>query len=132
MSKERHLIPCAVSKKGTLAKATAELVIQHVVKLHRLPDTVVSDHRPQFVAEFQRHLCWILQIEVKLSTAFYPKTDRQTKAKNKEIEHYLQTYVDYLQENQVKWLALAEFAANNAPSATTTVSLFYANKGYYS
>ena len=27
MSKERHLIPCAVSEKETLAKATAELVI---------------------------------------------------------------------------------------------------------
>jgi len=26
---------------------------------------------------------------------------------------------------------LAEFAYNNAPSATTGISLFFANKGYY-
>ena len=46
MSKERHLIPCTVSEKRTLAEATAELIIQNVVKLHRLPDTVVLDCRP--------------------------------------------------------------------------------------
>jgi len=131
MSKERHLIPCVASEKGTSAETTAELVIQNVVKLHGLPDTVVSDRGPQFVAEFWRHLCRLLRITVKLSTAFHPETDGQTEAENKEMERFIRMYVDYQRGDWIKWLALAEFAANNAPSATTKVSPFYANKGFH-
>jgi len=38
---------------------------------------------------------------------------------------------NYQQVNWSKLLPLAEFAYNNAPSATTGVSLFFANKGYH-
>jgi hypothetical protein len=47
------------------------------------------------------------------------------------MERFIRTYVDYQQGDWIKWLALAEFAANNAPSATTKVSPFYANKGFH-
>ena len=46
------------------------------------------------------------------------------------MERYLRTYVNYQQDDWTKKLALTEFAANNAPSLTTTVSPFFANKGY--
>jgi len=38
---------------------------------------------------------------------------------------------NYQQDNWSELLPLAEFAYNNAPSATTGVSPFFANKGYY-
>ena len=130
LSKERHLIYCKAGKGGISAESTAELFIQNVVRLHGLPDTVVSDRGTQFVARFWRRLCEILSITVKLSTAFHPETDGQTEVENREMERYLRTYVAYQQDNWVKWLALAEFAANNAPSATTLVSPFFATRGY--
>ena len=37
---------------------------------------------------------------------------------------------NYQQVNWSKLLPLAEFAYNNAPSATTSVSSFFTNKGY--
>jgi len=40
-------------------------------------------------------------------------------------------YYNYQQDNWFELLSLMEFAYNNAPSATTSVSPFFANKGYY-
>jgi hypothetical protein len=49
---------------------------------------------------------------------------------NAEMERYLQAYINYLQDDWVQWLCMAEFAANALPSTTTTVSPFFANKGF--
>ena len=40
-------------------------------------------------------------------------------------------YSNYQQDNWAELLPLAEFSYNNAPSATTGVSPFFANKGYH-
>ena len=40
-------------------------------------------------------------------------------------------YCNYQPDDWSKLLPLAEFAYNNAPSATTGISLFFANKGYH-
>ena len=50
---------------------------------------------------------------------------------NQTLEQYLCIYCNYQQDNQSKLLPLIEFAYNNAPSATTGVSPFFANKGYH-
>jgi len=47
------------------------------------------------------------------------------------LEQYLHIYCNYQQDNWSEILPLAEFAYNNAPSATTGVSPFFANKGYH-
>ena len=46
-------------------------------KLHKLPESVISDWGPQFAAELTKELNRMLGIETKLSTTFYPQTDRQ-------------------------------------------------------
>jgi transposase InsO family protein len=103
----RHFIPCLAKNKGTSSYRTAELIIQHIVKLHGLPDTIVSDRGPQFVAEFWKHLCRILEVDSRLSTAYHPETDGQTEVENRELEKYLRIYVNYQQDNWSQWLALA-------------------------
>ena len=40
-------------------------------------------------------------------------------------------YCNYQQDNWSDLLPLAKFAYNNAPSATTSVSPFFTNKGYH-
>jgi len=47
------------------------------------------------------------------------------------LEQYLCIYCNYQQNNWSELLPLAEFAYNNAPSATTGVFLFFANKEYH-
>ena len=56
---------------------------------------------------------------------------RQTERTNQTLEQYLRVYCNYQQDNWAELLLIAEFAYNNAPSATTGVSLFFANKDYH-
>jgi hypothetical protein len=46
------------------------------------------------------------------------------------MECYLRAHVDYLQDDWVKYLCMAEFASNALPSSTTSISLFFANRGF--
>jgi len=71
----------------------------------------------------------MLGIQTKLSTAFYPQTDRQTEHMNQELEQYLQFFVDHRQKDWPEWLASSEFAVNNKIHSTTKVSPFMANYG---
>ena len=50
---------------------------------------------------------------------------------NQTLKQYLHVYYNYQQDNWSELLPLVEFAYNNAPSATTGVSPFFANKEYH-
>jgi len=65
------------------------------------------------------------------TSGYYPEGNGQTKRMNQTLEQYLCVYCNYQQDNWSELLPLTEFAYNNAPSATTSVSPFFANKGYH-
>jgi hypothetical protein len=46
------------------------------------------------------------------------------------MEQYLQTHVNYLQDDWADWLPVAEFAANNQASETTGALPFFVLKGF--
>ena len=75
--------------EGTLAEGLARLFWDNVWKLHGLPESVVSDRGPQFMAELTKKLNRMLGIKTKLSTVFHPQTDGQTERMNQELEQYL-------------------------------------------
>jgi len=50
---------------------------------------------------------------------------------NQTLKQYFYVYCNYQQDNWSELLPLAEFAYNNALSTTTSVSSFFANKGYH-
>jgi len=70
-------------------------------------------------------------MRLHFTSGYHPEGDRQTERTNQTLEQYLHVYCNYQQDNWSKLLPLAEFAYNNAPSTTTSVSLFFANKGYH-
>ena len=74
LSKMTHFV---ATTERTLAEGLARLFRDNVWKLHGLPESVVSDKRPQFVAELTKELNKMLGIETRLSTAFHPQIDRQ-------------------------------------------------------
>jgi len=53
-----------------------------------------------------------------MSMAFHLQTDRETKRMNHGMEQDLLVFVNHLQDDWMKWLTLAEFAANNGASET--------------
>jgi len=116
-TKIRHYIPCTAkeAEKGTSAPAMARLFLDHVFRLHGLPETIVSDRGPQFISAFWEYLTTTLGVKRKLSTAYHPQTDGQTERANQDLENYLRRYVNWKQDDWARWLSLAEFAANAAP-----------------
>jgi len=64
------------------AEELARLFRDNMWKLHSLPESIISDREPQFMAELIRELNQMLGIESKMSTAFHPQTDGQTKRVN--------------------------------------------------
>ena len=125
-SKMFHFV--AITEKTT-AEGLVRLFRDNVWKLHGLPESVISDRGPQFVAGLTKELNKMLGIETKLSTAYYPQTDEQIERTNQELEQYLRIYVNYRQKNWSEWLATAEFAFNNKVYTMTKSSLFQVNYG---
>jgi len=70
-------------------------------------------------------------MQLHFTLGYHPEDDGQTKHTNQTLEQYLQVYCNYQQDNWSELLSLMEFAYNNALSATTGVSPFFANKGYH-
>ena len=95
-SKMSHFV--ATTAK-TMAEGLVRLFRDYVWKLHRLPESVISDRGPQFAVGLTRELNKMLGIETKLSTAYHPQTDGQTERTNQELEQYLRMYVNYRQNN---------------------------------
>ena len=113
----------------TSAKRLARLFRDNMQKLHGLPESVVLDKGPQFATELTKELNKMLEIEMRLSTAFHPQTNGQTEQMNLELEQYLRFFVNHRQKDQPEWLVLAEFAVNNKAYMATKVLLFMANYG---
>ena len=81
-----------------MAEGLARLFRDNVWKLHGLPKSIISDRGPQFAAGLIQELNEILGIKSKLSTAFHPQTNGQTKRVNQELEQYLRIFIDHRQE----------------------------------
>ena len=70
-------------------------------------------------------------MKLHFTSGYHPKGDGQTEHTNQTLEQYLRVYCNYQQDNWSSLLPLAKFAYNNAPSATTGILPFFANKGYH-
>jgi len=70
-------------------------------------------------------------MQLHFTSGYHPEGDGQTEHMNQTLEQYLHVYCNYQQDNWSELLPLTEFAYNNAPSTTTGVSSFFANKGYH-
>ena len=77
------------------APGLAEVIIDVVVWYHNLPDTIVTNRSLLFIFKFWSSLCYFFGVKRRLSTAFYPQTDGQTKRQNSNMEAYLRAFVNF-------------------------------------
>ena len=113
------------------APGLAEVIIDVVVWHHGLPDSIMTDRSSLFTSKFWSSLCYFLEVKRRLSTAFHPQTDGQTKRQNSIIEAYFRAFINFEQNNWARLLPMAEFAYNNAKNASTSHTLFELNCGYH-
>ena len=128
LTKQAIFIP---TTKSMSAADVATLFLQHVVRVHGIPDSIISDRDPVFTCHFWRRLLELLGIRANRSTAFHPQTDGQTERMNSVLEQYLRIYTDYQQSDWANLLPMAEFSYNNSKHSATTLSPFFANYGYH-
>ena len=126
LSKMMHFVAIT---EGISAERLVRLLRDNVWKLHGLPESIVLDRGPQFVAELMKELNRMLGIKTKLLTAFRPQMDGQMEQMNQELEQYLRFFIEHRQKDWLEWLAVAEFAVNNKVYTATKVSPFIANYG---
>jgi len=85
-TKTRHLIPCS---KDLDARQFANLFIKDIVRLHGLPQDIITDRVALFTSDLWKETTGRLGIEGRLSTVFHPQTDGQTQRTNAILEQYL-------------------------------------------
>ena len=109
----------------------AKLFIAHVFSKHRVSSHVTSNRGLEFVSHFFCSLSKALGMSLHFTSGYHSKGDGQTEWMNQTLEQYLWIYCNYQQDNWAELLPLTEFSFNNSPSAATSVSFFFANKGYH-
>jgi len=107
------------------------MFVSHIVRLHGLSDSIVSDCGSIFTSNFWSTPPLILKIDPRKSTAFHPQTDGQTERMNQTLEAYLHIFCNYDQNDWFELLPLAEFAYNNTVQESTRMSPFFANYGFH-
>jgi hypothetical protein len=73
------------------AEKYAELYISHIMCLHGVPKTIISDRGPQFVARFWEQLHDSLGTHLIHSSAYHPQTDDERI--NQILKNMLRAYV---------------------------------------
>ena len=89
-----------------------------------------SNRGSEFVSSFFRTLGKALDMKLHFTSGYHPEGDSQTKHTNQTLEQYLRIYRNYQHSNWSDLSPLVKFTYNNALNATTSVSPFFANKGY--
>ena len=90
LTKEQHLTACHFT---IISEGLADLFIHNIFRLHRLPDSVTSDQRPQFIGATWKQVCRKLGIKAQLFTAFHPEMDGQTEKINGVMKQYLRAFI---------------------------------------
>jgi hypothetical protein len=74
----------------------AELYMDHIVRLHGTPKTIISDRGTQFVAHFWEQLHECLGTKLIRSSSYHPQTDGKTKRINQILEDMLRSSILHL------------------------------------
>jgi hypothetical protein len=121
-----HLVPSRITYN---ARQVAELVFEHIYKLHGLPKHIISDRDVLFTSTFWARLNQLIGTKLKMSSAYHPEMDGSTERANRTITQMLRQCVNSKQTDWVAKLPAIEFALNSARSESTGYAPFFLNTG---
>jgi transposase InsO family protein len=110
-SKYCHFIPLAHPYS---AESMAQAFFTEIVRLHGIPQSMVSDRDSMFTSTFWRELMRLTGPKLHMTSAFYPQSDGQTEATNKVIVMYLRCFTGDQPRQWLRWLPWAEYIYNTA------------------
>ena len=92
----------------------AELYNQNIVRLHGVPQSIVSDRDNRFTSKFLKSLQTALGTRLKFSTAYHPQSDGQSERTIQILEDMLRACALDIHGTWERFLPLTEFAYNNS------------------
>lgn len=122
-----HLIPITTR---TRASELAWLFLKEVVRLHGMPESIVSDRDPKFTSKFWSELHRLMGNKLLMSTAFHPQTDGVSERAIQTVSQILRSVVRPDQTDWAERLPMVEFAMNSSINASTGFAPFELNYGY--
>lgn len=110
-TKYYHLLPLT---HPYIAVKVAQEVLDNVIKLHGMPQIIISDWDPIFISSFWKEMFTSLGTKVKLSSSYHPQTDGETERVNQCIEMFLRCIAGHKPGTWSSWLSLAEWWYNTS------------------
>ena len=117
------------------AHMVASLFVNIVVKLHGLPQSLVSDRDPLFISRFWQEHFLLSGTLLRMSSAYHPQSDGQTEVLNRVIEQYLLAFVHRRPGLWGKLLPWVEWSHNSSWSVSTgstPYEITYGRKPFHS
>jgi RNase H-like domain found in reverse transcriptase/Integrase zinc binding domain/Retroviral aspartyl protease/Chromo (CHRromatin Organisation MOdifier) domain len=129
VDKVTKMVHYVATTTNVTAPELALIFMHEVIRLHGVPDSLLSDRDPRFTAHFWRSLWDQLGTKLTMSTAYHPQTDGQTERSNRTLEEALRAYVNWRQTDWDVHLSALEISINNARNSSTGFTPFYLNSG---
>src|SRR6266481_3452066 len=122
-----HLIPMTTH---VTSKEVAWLFLKEIVRLHGVPDSIVSDRDSKFTSKFWEELHRLMGTKLLMSTVFHPQMDGATEQANCSISQVLRTMVCNDQKDWAALCPMVEFTLNSNISSTMGFAPFELNYGH--
>ena len=100
------------------------MYLKEVVRLHGLPESIVTDCDSKFTSIFWSELQQLIGTKLLMSTSFHPQTDGATERANRSIGQILRTVVANDQWDWAERCPMVEFAINSSTSESTGYAPF--------
>ena len=96
LTSQVHLVPTTTT---VTARGVTWLILKEVVRLHGIPESIVSDRDTKFTSLFWQELHRLMGSKLLMSTAFHPQMDGATERANRSIAQKLRTVVSNDQQD---------------------------------
>ena len=106
------------------SEETADLLVDHVVRLHGIPVDIVSDRGPQFVSRTWKAFCRGLGVTASLTSGYHPQSNGLAERTNQSVEAALRCVSADHPKSWSQHLSWVEYALNSMSCSASGLSPF--------
>ncbi|KAG4195605.1 hypothetical protein ERO13_A06G122202v2 [Gossypium hirsutum] len=127
LMKSAHFIPLRIDYS---LERLAELYGAEIVRLHKVPVSIISNRDMWFMSRFWSKLHKALGTSLYFSSAFHPQTDGQSERVIQILEDMFRCCVLEFKGDWEKFLSLVEFIYNKSYQSSIKMALYEALCGW--